>query len=101
MNNNDKSKKERLFCCYYAKLGNIFEAAVRAGFSPDTALVNGMDILKQKKYQKSISVLMSETVSPSKLVKAGLERLAFRKFQRRSLLSILGRNAVAGKNFFP
>ena len=30
MNNNDKSKKERLFCCYYAKLGNIFEAAVRA-----------------------------------------------------------------------
>ena len=77
MNDNDKSKKERLFCCYYAKLGNIFEAAVRAGFSPDTALVNGMDILKQKKYQKSISVLMSETVSPSKLVKAGLERLAF------------------------
>ena len=46
MNDNDKSKKERLFCCYYAKLGNIFEAAVRAGFSPDTALVNGMDILK-------------------------------------------------------
>ena len=43
MNDNDKSKKERLFCCYYAKLGNIFEAAVRAGFSPDTALVNGMD----------------------------------------------------------
>ncbi len=33
MNDNDKSKKvERLFCCYYAKLGNIFEAAVRAGF---------------------------------------------------------------------
>ena len=35
MNDNDKSKKERLFCCYYAKLGNIFEAAVRAGFSPE------------------------------------------------------------------
>lgn len=100
MNDNDKSKKERLFCCYYAKLGNIFEAAVRAGFSPDTALVNGMDILKQKKYQKSISVLMSETVSPSKLVKAGLERLAFGSSNDSSLLSILGRNAVAGKNFF-
>ena len=67
MNDNDKSKKERLFCCYYAKLGNIFEAAVRAGFSPDTALVNGMDILKQKKYQKAYLFLCLKLFLPLSL----------------------------------
>ncbi len=77
MTENNKTSKEQLFCCYYAKLGNIFEAAVRAGFSSDTALAAGMSILRQKKYRKNISSLMSDTVFPSYLVKAGLERLAF------------------------
>lgn len=77
MTESNKTPREQLFCCYYAKLGNIFEAAVRAGFSPNSALVEGMSILKQKKYQKNISALMSDTVCPSRLVKAGLERLAF------------------------
>ncbi len=77
MTDNKKTSKEQLFCCYYAKLGNIFEAAVRAGFSSDTALTEGMSILRQKKYRNNISSLMSDTVGPSYLVKAGLERLAF------------------------
>lgn len=77
MTENNKTQKEQLFCCYYAKLGNIFESAVRAGFSRDTALAEGMSILKKKKYQKTISELMSDTVHSSQLVKAGLERLAF------------------------
>lgn len=77
MTESNKTSNAQLFCCYYAKLGNIFEAAVRAGFSPNSALVEGMNILKQKKYQKNISALMSDTVCSSQLVKSGLERLAF------------------------
>lgn len=77
MKENKNLQREKLFCCYYAKLGNVSEAAVRAGFPPDCALAEGMDILRQKKYRRMISDFMSETVYPSKLVKAGLERLAF------------------------
>lgn len=67
----------RLFCCYYAKLGNVREAAVKAGFPPETALCDGLKILGSRKNRALIEKLMSDTPSAAGLVKAGLERLAF------------------------
>ena len=86
MNEENQKLKDKLFCCYYAKLGNIFEAAVRAGFPSCSALAEGMSILRQKKYRKIISSLMSDSLLPSQLVKAGLERLAFGSSNDAALL---------------
>ena len=67
----------RLFCCYYAKLGNIFEAALKAGFSQQTALAEGIRILSQSKYKKLVSKLSGEKMQSKELISTGLERLAF------------------------
>lgn len=67
----------RLFCCYYAKLGNIFEAAIKAGFSQQTALAEGIRILSQSKYKKLVSKLSGEKMQSKELISTGLERLAF------------------------
>lgn len=67
----------RLFCCYYAKLGNILEAALKAGFSQQTALAEGIRILSQSKYKKLVSKLSGEKMQSKELISTGLERLAF------------------------
>ena len=76
---NSESEKLRcsLFCCYYAKLGNIFEAALKAGFPHQTALADGMKILSQRKYRRFISKLIGQSLPSGQLISAGLERLAF------------------------
>ena len=40
----NQSKRE-LFCCWYAAIGSVREAAVRAGFTEASALAHGLDIL--------------------------------------------------------
>ena len=66
------------FCCCYAKLGNISEAAVMAGCSRSSALEWGMEILKKKKYNQLISQLRTIFSSETRnQVMSGLERLAF------------------------
>lgn len=69
--------REKLFCCYYAKLGSICEAALRSGFSQECAMAEGIGILRKKKYRRLIHELMNESTEPSLLVRTGLERLAF------------------------
>ena len=65
-----------MFCCYYAVLGNIGEAAAKAGFPEETALVEGMECLRSAACRKKISELR-ELIAGSREVIAGLKRLAF------------------------
>ncbi|MGN0621245.1 MAG: terminase small subunit [Porcipelethomonas sp.] len=67
----------RQFCCYYAKLGNIREAAIKAGFPPESALSEGMKILGRKRNRETVQKLMADHVPVSELVRTGLERIAF------------------------
>lgn len=69
--------KQRLFCYYYLKLCNVREAAVKAGYFPLTALVDGMKLLAQKRVQQYLSEL-AQTVGTTRaeIIKAGLERIA-------------------------
>lgn len=72
------AEKSKLFCLYYLHYGNIYEAAVKAGFNKDTALSDGIAVLSSPKFKRFISSLSSESyVPPSVLVRTGLERLAF------------------------
>lgn len=45
------SKKEKLFCCLYSELGNITEAAQRAGFNSESAFEQGAQILSKRSAQ--------------------------------------------------
>lgn len=75
------------FCCCYAKLGNISEAAVMAGCSRSSALEWGMEILKKKKYNQLISQLRTIFSSETRnQVMSGLERLAFGDTRDAALL---------------
>ena len=69
-------KQRELFCCYYAVLGNISEAAAKAGFPAETALINGMECLRSAVCRKKIGELR-ELISGKGEVIAGLKRLAF------------------------
>ncbi len=72
---NPKSKKYA-FCCYYVTLGDVTESAVRAGFSREEALTEGIKMLESEECRKIISRLKN-TLSDSGNVPAGLKRLAF------------------------
>lgn len=72
---NHKSKRNA-FCCYYVMLGNVAEAAIKAGFDRDNALAEGIRCLKSAYCQKTITNLR-ELLSDSRSVAAGLKRLAF------------------------
>lgn len=67
----------RLFCSNYARLGNVYEAALRSGLPPETALADGMDIINQARYRRFIENLMQKSIPPKEIVMIGLERLAF------------------------
>ena len=64
------------FCCYYVMLGNISEAAVKAGFPRENALVSGIRCLSRPKCRKRIEELRS-VLYDRRAVISGLERLAF------------------------
>lgn len=77
------------FCCCYAKLGNITEAAVMAGHERDNALVWGINILRKKKYNRLTSELrLFFTAEAKSQVMSGLERLAFGDARDAALLVV-------------
>lgn len=82
----DKKSNSRLFCCYYARLGDIYESAIRSGFPPETALADGTDIINQGKNQRLINNLMSKSISHKDVVMTGLHRLAFGRANDAALL---------------
>ena len=75
MNRNRRSKLNS-FCCNYVLLGSIEEAAVRSGFPRETALSEGIALLREEECQRLISQLR-ELTADSGSVAAGLRRLAF------------------------
>ena len=75
------------FCCCYAKLGNISEAAVMAGCERSNSLEWGMGILRKRKYSRLVSQLRSVMNAEVRTqVMAGLERLAFGDFRDAAML---------------
>ena len=75
MNRNTKAKLNS-FCCNYVVLGSAEEAAVRAGFPRETALSEGIELLKTEEGRQLIAQLR-EVLTDSGSVAAGLKRLAF------------------------
>ena len=73
----EKIDKRRYdFCCQYALLGNAEEAAVKAGYPKSTALKNAADCLSDNNCRELIAD-MTNKLSHTSAVKAGLRRLAF------------------------
>lgn len=82
-----KDEMEVKFCCCYAKLGNISEAAVMAGCDRRDALQWGLSILRKKKYSRLTAQLRSVfSTEVRSQVMAGLERLAFGDFRDAAML---------------
>lgn len=75
MKRNTRSKLNA-FCCNYVILGSAEEAAVRAGFPRETALSEGIELMKTEECCSLIAQLR-ELLSDSGSVAAGLKRLAF------------------------
>ena len=75
MNRNLKNKLNS-FCCSYAVLGSVEEAAVRAGIPRESALDEGIELLKTEECQQLITQLR-ELLTDSGSVISGLKRLAF------------------------
>lgn len=69
-------KKRRAFCCNYVLLGNVAEAAVKAGFSRENALLEGVTCLENPECRTLISQ-MRDVLADSGSVISGLKRLAF------------------------
>lgn len=70
--------KQKLFCYYYLKLGNIKESAILAGYSKLTALYEGTKILTSQGGNDYILRLSGKSrCDGADLVSRGLERLAF------------------------
>lgn len=73
----DTDNRKKLFCCYFVKLGNIRESALKAGFPPETAMLDGIECMRSPYYRKLISKLYSDLHFSTDAVMSGLERLAF------------------------
>ncbi|MFB1100894.1 terminase small subunit [Terribacillus sp. JSM ZJ617] len=50
----DLTEKQQLFCIYYVKSFNATQSAIKAGYSPDTAHVQGSRLLKNDKIAAEI-----------------------------------------------
>lgn len=73
---NDLKAKRNAFCCYYVMLGNVAEAAEKAGFGRENALTEGVKCLKSAECRRTIAGLR-EVLDGDGNVSAGLKRLAF------------------------
>ncbi len=73
----DNDDKKKLFCCYFVKLGNIRESAIKAGYPAETAMLDGIQCLRSSSCQKIISKLYSALSFNVNGIMSGLERLAF------------------------
>lgn len=75
----DKLKSMRCaFARWYLALGNVREAAIRAGCPPDTAADDGLKMLHSPQCRRYLAQLANQPALPMQsLVTAGLFRLAF------------------------
>ncbi len=72
------AKQRSLFCCHYARLGDVTEAARCAGYPPETAAAEGAALLRRANYRKLVDAYRTALhENPTAVVHAGLERLAF------------------------
>ena len=55
MSNSAETKRRSLFCCHYARLGDVAEAARCAGYPPETAAADGAAILRQQCYRRMVT----------------------------------------------
>ncbi len=70
--------RAQLFCCHYARLGDLQEAARLAGFPPETAAAEGIALLQKATCRKWVASYREALLQePAALVKIGFERLAF------------------------
>ena len=76
MPDSNLKQKRKAFCCNYVMLGNVEEAAVKAGFEKDEALLQGVACLESSECRKLIAKLRTN-LTDSGNVSAGLKRLAF------------------------
>lgn len=75
----DRFKDKRYaFCRWYLTLGNVREAALRAGCPPDSAADDGLQMLHSAACRRYLAQLANQPALPMQaLVTAGLVRLAF------------------------
>jgi len=96
--------RKKLFCCYFVKYGNIREAAIKAGFPPETAMADGIECLCSVSCQKMISKLYSALGVNINGIMSGLERLAFGNSNDAVFLAfsedLPSPDAVAGLDLF-
>lgn len=57
LNNTELTDKQRLFCIYYIKCFNATKAAIKAGYSRDTAGEQGYQLLQKTSIKKEINKL--------------------------------------------
>ena len=76
MNEKKLTKKEIEFCRWYVQLRNPRESALRSGFTilPEQRALN---LLSKDSIRQKIDELENENSADSKLISAGLQRLAF------------------------
>lgn len=76
MNEKKLTKKELLFCRWYARLRNPREAAIRSGFTilPEQRAIS---LLSKKSIREKIAESEKENTADQQLISAGLQRLAF------------------------
>ena len=76
MNEKKLTKKEIEFCRWYVQLRNPRESALRSGFTilPEQRALN---LLSKDSIRQKIAELENENSADSKLISAGLQRLAF------------------------
>ncbi|MBQ8922906.1 MAG: terminase small subunit [Oscillospiraceae bacterium] len=71
-------KKRKAFCRSYLNSGNVREAALRSGFSPETAEDEGLRLLENPACRRYLAELNAHPALPiQSLVISGLSRLAF------------------------
>ncbi len=74
----EEKEREVSFCQLYAYLGNVREAAVRAGYPVQTAVTSALNVLRKRKYRRLIAEtreILAEDEQTSVL--CSLRRLAF------------------------
>jgi len=67
LNNNKLTDKQRLFCVYYPKCFNATKAAIKAGYSKDTAYSIGWELLKKPEIKAEIQRLKQNKLNRAML----------------------------------
>lgn len=74
----NEAGRRSLFCCHYARLGDVAEAARCAGYPAEHAAAEGAALLRQASCRRMVEAYRSALQGdPAAIVRAGLERLAF------------------------